>query len=306
MNLASVVLPDITRLTFSTTSLGDVFSASQRLDDCLEVGHQQSGWHSLAGHVGDAEPQPAGAEFEDIKIVASDDARRPPTARNLQTGHLRNFLGHERLLDFPGLLILLSLFAKTDSWRFNAELLGVLRVEPRPIELHRLTSNDAADGSSAEKAIHNIETNVPPGSTHGDEAAIDIVPEREARAAAERLELPPEVAATPVVLEQARRLGPLHGGLGDLRRRRPDQRELHRGSNRTQAPIGFKGSPLAQMRRVGKRLPDFFRRVAQFSHENERPLLAVLSYLRPPGRTRCVLLAIGHLLLLTVNSVPVG
>ena len=48
------------------------------------------------------------------------------------------------------------------------------------------------------------------------------------------------------------------------------------------------------MRRVGKRLPDFFRRVAQFSDENERSLLSVLSYLRPAGRTRCVLLAIGH------------
>src|SRR6202030_3432778 len=80
----------------------------------------------------------------------------------------------------------------------------------------------------------------------------------------------------------------------------------HRGANRTVAPIGLKGSPLAQMRRVGKRLSDFFRRVAQLSDENERPLLSVLSYLRPAGRTRCVLLAIGHLLLLSVNSVPVG
>ena len=33
-----------------------------------------------------------------------------------------------------------------------------------------------ADGSSAEKAIQNIETNVPPGSTHGDKAAADIGP----------------------------------------------------------------------------------------------------------------------------------
>src|ERR1039458_3400788 len=40
------------------------------------------------------------------------------------------------------------------------------RVEPRPTELHRPTSNDAADGSPAEKAIQDIETNVPPGSTH--------------------------------------------------------------------------------------------------------------------------------------------
>src|SRR5262249_7696831 len=50
--------------------------------------------------------------------------------------------------------------------RFNTELLGVLRIEPRPTELHRLATNDAADGSSAEKLVQNIQTNVPPGSTH--------------------------------------------------------------------------------------------------------------------------------------------
>ena len=49
---------------------------------------------------------------------------------------------------------------------FDTELLGVLRIEPRPTELHRLASNDASDRSSAEKVIQNIETNVPPGSTH--------------------------------------------------------------------------------------------------------------------------------------------
>jgi len=37
---------------------------------------------------------------------------------------------------------------------------------------------------------------VPARGAPRDEAAIDVVPEREARAAAERLELPPEVAAT--------------------------------------------------------------------------------------------------------------
>src|SRR5712671_4973606 len=37
--------------------------------------------------------------------------------------------------------------------RFNAELLGVLRVEPRPIELHGPGADDPADGSSDEKAI---------------------------------------------------------------------------------------------------------------------------------------------------------
>ena len=46
--------------------------------------------------------------------------------------------------------------------RFNTELLGVLRVQPLPAaELHRLATNDAVDGSSVEKAIQNIETNVP-------------------------------------------------------------------------------------------------------------------------------------------------
>src|SRR5437016_2416786 len=50
---------------------------------------------------------------------------------------------------------------------FNAELPGVLRVQPPPAaELHRFTSNDAADGGSAEQVIQNIETNVPPGSAH--------------------------------------------------------------------------------------------------------------------------------------------
>jgi hypothetical protein len=51
--------------------------------------------------------------------------------------------------------------------RFNAELFCVFRVQPLPAgELHRLSTGDAADGSSAEKAIQNIQRNVPPGSPH--------------------------------------------------------------------------------------------------------------------------------------------
>jgi len=50
---------------------------------------------------------------------------------------------------------------------FDTELPGVLRVQPLPAaELHGLATSDAADGSSAEKVIQNIETNVPSGSTH--------------------------------------------------------------------------------------------------------------------------------------------
>jgi hypothetical protein len=118
------------------------------------------------------------------------------------------------------------------------------------------------------------------------------MPQRQARAATKGFEFPPDI----VILEHPGSVGSRHCCF--QRRGRPYPGELHRGSNRTQAPIGFKGSPLAQMRWVGKRLPDFFRRVAQLSDENERPLLSVLSYQRPAGRTRCVLLAIGHLLLL--------
>jgi len=55
-------------------------------------------------------------------------------------------------------------------------------------------------------------------------------------------------------------------------------------------PIGLKGRPLVQM----GRLPDFFRRVAQFSDENERPLVSGGDgAVRPPwvlrNRTRAAL-----------------
>src|SRR3989442_1803320 len=78
--------------------------------------------------------------------------------------------------------------------RFNTELVGVLRVQPLPAaELHRVATSDAADGSSAEKAIQNIETNVPARGAPRDEAAIDVVPQRQARAATKGFELPPGI-----------------------------------------------------------------------------------------------------------------
>src|SRR5438034_316329 len=64
-----------------------------------------------------------------------------------------------------------------------AELLCILRVQSLPAELHRLRTNDAAEGGSAEQVIQNIEANVPPGSTHRNEAAIDVGPQRQPRAA---------------------------------------------------------------------------------------------------------------------------
>src|SRR5438128_7685484 len=83
--------------------------------------------------------------------------------------------------------------------RFNTELLGVLRVQPLPAaELHGLGADDASNGSSAEKVIQNIETNVPPGSAHCDEAVTDVGPQRQARAA-QGFEFPPHIEATPLV-----------------------------------------------------------------------------------------------------------
>src|SRR5438552_10823330 len=129
--------------------------------------------------------------------------------------------------------------------RFNTELLGVLRVQPLPAaELHRLTTNNAADGSSAEKAIQNIETNVPARGAPRDEAAIDVVPQRQARAATKGFEFPTGIA----VLKHLGSLRSCHSCFD--RRGRSHPGELHR-SNRIQAPIDLKGRPLAQMCRVG-------------------------------------------------------
>ena len=190
--------------------------------------------------------------------------------------------------------------------RFNTELPGVLGVQSLPAaELHDLGADDASNRLTREEALKDVEGDVPARGAPRDEAAIDAVPQRQARAASRGFEFPPGI----VVLQYLGSVGSRHSCF--QRRGRSHPGELHR-SNRTQAPIDLKWRPLAQMRRVGKRLPDFFRRVAQFSDENERSLLSVLSYLRPAGRTGRVALAIGHLLflvlvlVLSVSSVPAG
>src|SRR3954447_11987724 len=103
----------------------------------------------------------------------------------------------------------------------NAELLCVLGVQSLPAaEFHRVRTYDAADGRSAEKAIENIEANVPSGGTHGDEAAINVGPQRQARAATKRLEVPPHVEAPPLVLKHPGSVGSRHGCFGNVRRGR--------------------------------------------------------------------------------------
>src|SRR3981081_347549 len=91
--------------------------------------------------------------------------------------------------------------------RFDTELLSVLRVQSLPAELHGLGADDAADGSSAERAIQNVETNVPTGSTHCDEAVTDVGPQCQARAAIQGFEFPPHIEATPVVLKRLGSVG---------------------------------------------------------------------------------------------------
>src|SRR5882762_3535898 len=192
------------------------------------------------------------------------------------------------LVDSMGFL--LSRFNPSGRWAanrgLNAELLCVLRVQPLPAaELHRLATNDASNRITREEPLKDVEADVPARGAPRDEAAIDVVPQRQARAAIKGFEYPAGI----VVFKHLGSVGARHSCFE--RRGRSHPGELHR-SNRTQVPIDLKGRPLAQMRRVGKRLPDFFRRVAQFSEENERPLLSVLSYLRPACRTLYVLLAL--------------
>src|ERR1700689_4221870 len=133
--------------------------------------------------------------------------------------------------------------------RFNTELLSVLNVQALPtFELHPVAAHHAADGSSVEKAIQNIEADVPARRAPGDEAAIDVVPQRQARAATGRFEFPPDVTVLP-------HLGSVSPRPRRFERRRPSPPgELHR-SNRTQAPVDVEGRPLPQMLRVGQRLP---------------------------------------------------
>src|SRR5262245_52647966 len=84
------------------------------------------------------------------------------------------------------------------TWGLDAELLCVLGVQSLPAaELHRVAGNDASNRLAGEVPLEDVEADVPARGAPRDEAAIDVVPEREARAAAERLELPPEVVAAP-------------------------------------------------------------------------------------------------------------
>src|SRR5207248_11240173 len=92
--------------------------------------------------------------------------------------------------------------------RCNTELFRIFHVQPLPTtELHRLDAGNAADRSSAEKTMQDIETNVPSGSTHCVDAAIQAVLESQARDAAKGFELAPGIGVLPVGLEHSARAG---------------------------------------------------------------------------------------------------
>src|SRR2546421_10025887 len=85
--------------------------------------------------------------------------------------------------DADWLGLALDFFMVSSSRGLNAELLCVLRAQSLPVaELHRVGTNHAAEGRSAEQVIQHIEANVPPGSTHRDVAAGAVGPQRQTRA----------------------------------------------------------------------------------------------------------------------------
>ena len=124
---------------------------------------------------------------------------------------------------------------------------------------------DAPQGLPRQVLVENVETDVPAGGAPGDEAAVDVVPEREPRATSDGRQLPTQVVAAPAELEKPRRLGSRHARLGDLRHRRSDRRQGHRPGLR-EASIGIERRPCTQMLRLGERLPDSRRRVPEGAH----------------------------------------
>src|SRR5258706_8558862 len=176
----------------------------------------------------------------------------------------------------------------------HPELLRILGIQSLPAaELHGVGAHDAPDRLTRQVPLEYVEADVPARRTPRDEAAIDVVPQRESGSVAEWLELPAKIVASPVVLEQPRRLGPRHGGLGDLRRRRTDRRELHRPYGR-QIPVGVGRRPFPGGDRVGQGLPDPRRRGRKVAGPNERPTGSVLPDFRACGGAWRVALTIHH------------
>src|SRR5262249_10173075 len=114
---------------------------------------------------------------------------------------------------------------RTATAPLRAESIRVLGGQPLPaIELHDLGTDHAPDRLPRKEPVEHVEADVPARGTPRDELAIDVVPEREARAGVVRLQLPAQVTTAPAVLEQPRRQGPRDRRFRD--HGRPDRRQL--------------------------------------------------------------------------------
>src|SRR5712692_9391537 len=110
--------------------------------------------------------------------------------------------------------------------------------------------------------------------------SVSRVPPPPSGSSSQRMSCPP-----PAEFEQLGRVGPLHLGLGYLRRRRPHGRELC-GANGAEVPV--------RIERSRERLPNLGRRVGEVADENERPLLSLFSDLSARSGTRRVWLTAAH------------
>src|SRR5512143_1350006 len=117
------------------------------------------------------------------------------------------------------------------SLSLSRELLCILRVQLLPAaEFQRIRTDDAAERISVEEMIEDVETDVPSGGAHRDEAAIDVGPQCEASSVSSRLEVPSHVESAPVVREQSGSVGLSHRCFGNVRAWCADGGETRRGA----------------------------------------------------------------------------
>src|SRR5450631_1647613 len=97
--------------------------------------------------------------------------------------------------------------ARSGALGFDSEATGVLGIQARPPELHGFSPDDTPDGSIGKQALEHIQADVPARRAHRYEAAINVVPQRQACAFPEGFQLPPDVVVAPSILQEAGLLG---------------------------------------------------------------------------------------------------
>jgi hypothetical protein len=94
--------------------------------------------------------------------------------------------------------------------------------QPLPAKLHGLEADDASNRLTREEPLKDVEANVPAGSTHGNEPATDVGPQRQPCAASKGFEFPPHIEVTPGVLQDPESVGSRHSCFGNVRPWRSD------------------------------------------------------------------------------------